>query len=181
MITVFIIIEELLFLNDKNHIMLHLIIGNTGAGKTTYALQLKAQNKGIIFSIDKWNNTLFFQDKTEEDGVDWILERIERAENMMMDTILQLENANIDSILDLGLSKFEHREKWRQFTLKHGFQYQLHFLNIDKETRKERVTKRNQEQGDSFEFEVNDEAFDFMETWFEVPGSEELVGAIVIR
>ncbi|NPD45711.1 ATP-binding protein [Lentimicrobium sp. S6] len=161
--------------------MLHLIIGNTGAGKTTYALQLKAQNKGLIFSIDKWNNTLFFQDKTEGDGVEWILERIERAENMMMDTILQLENAEVDSILDLGLSKFEHREKWRQFAKEHDFKYQIHYLNIDKETRRKRVTKRNQEQGDSFEFEVSAEAFDFMETWFEAPRSEELVGAIVVR
>lgn len=161
--------------------MLHLIIGNTGAGKTTYALQLKAKNKGIIFSIDKWNNTLFFQDKREEDNVEWILERIERAESMMMDTILQLENAKVDSILDLGLSKFEHREKWRQFAQKQGFQYQIHFLNIDKETRRERVTKRNQEQGDSFEFEVNDEDFEFMENWFEAPHTIELENAIVIQ
>ena len=161
--------------------MLHLIIGNTGAGKTTYALQLKDKTKGIIFSIDKWNNTLFFQDKTEEDGVEWILERIERAESMMMDIILQLENAEVDSILDLGLSKFEHREKWRRFAKEHDFKYQIHYLNIDKETRRQRVTKRNHEQGDSFEFEVNDEAFDFMETWFEAPRSEELVGAIVVR
>lgn len=160
--------------------MLHLIIGNTGSGKTTYALQLKPKNKGIIFSIDKWNNTLFFQDKKAEDGVEWILERIERAENMMMDTISQLENAEVDSILDLGLSKFEHREKWRRFAKEHDFKYQIHYLNIDKETRRERVTKRNQEQGDSFEFEVSDEAFDFMETWFEEPCAEELLGAVVI-
>lgn len=161
--------------------MLHLIIGNTGSGKTTYAFQLKAKNKGIIFSIDKWNNTLFFQDKKEEDGLEWILERIERIEEMMMDTISQLENAEVDSILDLGLSKFEHRKKWRQFAQKHQFNYQIHYLNIDKETRRQRVTKRNQEQGDSFEFEVNDDAFDFMETWFEAPRAEELIGAVVIE
>lgn len=35
--------------------MIHLIVGNTGAGKTTYSNKLKRKTNGIIFSIDKWN------------------------------------------------------------------------------------------------------------------------------
>jgi len=45
--------------------MIHILIGNTGAGKTTYALELKKKTKGIIFSIDKWNKSLFLADKKE--------------------------------------------------------------------------------------------------------------------
>lgn len=95
--------------------MFYLIIGNTGAGKTTYGRQLKSQNQGIIFSIDMWNNTLFLPDKTDTDGLDWFLERIERAESVILDLVHQLENAKTDTILDLGLAKFSHREKFRQF------------------------------------------------------------------
>jgi len=161
--------------------MLHLILGNTGAGKTTYAQKLKEENKAFIFSIDKWNHLLFFPDKKEEDGVDWVLERIERAEQMMMDTIQQLESLGIDSILDLGLSKIAHRDKWWHFAQDHGFKTQIHYLDIDKETRKRRVSQRNNEKGDSYEFEVNEEAFNFMESWFETPSTEELRKAIIIK
>jgi len=43
--------------------MIHLIVGNTGSGKTTYARFLKENSAAIIFSIDQWNKTLFLPDK----------------------------------------------------------------------------------------------------------------------
>ena len=100
--------------------MIHLIVGNTGSGKTTYCNQLKAQNKGVIFSIDSWNKTLFLPDKKETDGLKWFLQRIDRAEAMIQNLILQLDNAGTDAILDLGLSKFSHREKFRKFALENN-------------------------------------------------------------
>jgi predicted kinase len=160
--------------------MIHLIIGNTGSGKTTYCNQLKAQNKGIIFSIDTWNKTLFMPDKKETDGLDWFLERIDREEAMIQNLMLQLENASTDAILDLGFSKFSHREKFRKFALDNGIEFQLHYLDIPKEMRWQRVQNRNQEKGITFEFEVSENDFNFMETWFEVPTNEELQLAILI-
>ena len=154
--------------------MIHLIVGNTGSGKTTYSKELKKENNGIIFSIDKWNNTLFLSDKKPSDGLEWFLERINRAESIIMDLIAQLENAKTDSILDLGLSKFEHREKFRNFAEQKGFQLRIHFLDISKETRLKRIMKRNDEKGETFEFEVSLEDFNFMENWFEKPDNIEL-------
>ena len=112
--------------------MIHLIVGNTGSGKTTYSTELKKQTNGIIFSIDKWNKTLFLADKKPNDGLEWFLERIDRAEEMIMELVQQLENSNTDSILDLGLSKFEHREKFRKFAKSNGFKMKTHFLAISK-------------------------------------------------
>lgn len=37
--------------------MMHLITGNTGAGKATYAYKLKQRGGGVVFSIDHWNST----------------------------------------------------------------------------------------------------------------------------
>lgn len=164
----------------KKHKMIHLIVGNTGSGKTTYANELKRRINGIIFSIDKWNNTLFLPDKTPEDGLEWFLERIERAEQLILDLIHQLENSKTDTILDLGLSKFEHREKFRKFAEVNGYELRLHFIDISKTTRLQRVMKRNNEKGATFEFEVTKENFDFMETWFETPTENEMVGGVVI-
>lgn len=160
--------------------MIHLIVGNTGSGKTTYCNQLKAQNKGVIFSIDTWNKTLFLSDKKETDGLDWFLERIDRAEEMIKNLILQLENANTDSILDLGLSKFSHREKFRKFALENNIEFQFHYLNISKEERWQRILKRNAEKGVTYEFDVTLEDFNFMEDWFEQPTNQELNEAIIV-
>lgn len=73
-----------------------------GSGKTIYSNELKSKINGVIFSIDKWNNNLFLTDKKPADGLDWFLERIDRAEKLIMDLVVQLENSKTDSILDLG-------------------------------------------------------------------------------
>jgi len=161
--------------------MIHLIVGNTGSGKTTYSKELKIKTNGIIFSIDKWNKTLFLEDKKKTDGLEWFLERIERAEKMIMDLIIQLENSKVDSILDLGLSKFEHREKFRKFANLNSYELKIHFLDISKETRLNRVMKRNVEKGETFEFEVSKKDFDFMEIWFEKPSNEEMKSGLMIK
>ncbi len=160
--------------------MIHLIVGNTGSGKTTYANELKRRINGIIFSIDTWNNTLFLPDKKPEDGLEWFLERIDRAEQIILDLVNQLENSKTDTILDLGLSKFEHREKFRTFAESNGYELRTHFLDIPKATRLGRVIKRNTEKGATFEFEVTKDNFNFMETWFETPTEKEMVGGVVI-
>lgn len=160
--------------------MIHLIVGNTGSGKTTYSNQLKIKTNGIIFSIDTWNNTLFLPDKKPTDGLNWFLERIDRAENIIEDLVKQLEASKTDSILDLGLSKFEHREKFRRFAKINDFELKLHFLDISKKTRFKRVMKRNENKGDTFEFEVSKDNFDFMEDWFEKPTVHEMMEGILI-
>lgn len=161
--------------------MIHLIVGNTGSGKTTYSKELKAKTNGVIFSIDKWNNTLFLADKKPTDGLSWFLERIERAETLILDLVLQLQDSKTDAILDLGLSKFEHRDKFRTFAKLHNIEFKIHFLDFSKETRLQRVMQRNIEKGETFEFEVSKENFDFMENWFEKPTDTELIGGIIIR
>lgn len=160
--------------------MIHLIVGNTGSGKTSYANELKIRTDGIIFSIDKWNSILFLDDKKPTDGLEWFLERITRAEKLIMDLVIQLENSKTDSVLDLGLSRFEHRDKFRKFAELNGFKLTMHFLDISKGTRLNRVMKRNEEKGATFEFAVSKENFEFMERWFERPTDDEMIGGIVI-
>jgi len=160
--------------------MIHLIVGNTGSGKTTYSNTLKEKTNGIIFSIDKWNNTLFLPDKKPKDGLEWFLERIDRVESIISSLILQLEKTKTDSILDLGLSKFEHREKFRKFAKLNNIELKIHFLDVSKETRLKRIFNRNTEKGDTFEFEVSQENFEFMESWFEKPNNSEMVNGILI-
>ena len=161
--------------------MIHLIVGNTGSGKTTYANTLKKKIGGVVFSIDKWNNILFIPDKKNDNGLAWFLERIERSESLIMNLIKQLENIGVDAILDLGLSKFEHREKFRNFANTNLYKIKTHFLDISKETRLSRIFQRNETKGETFEFEVTQENFDFMKNWFEKPTVLELKKGIHIK
>lgn len=172
-------INKPIYYKQKNE-MIHLIVGNTGSGKTTYSNKLKKNNKGVLFSIDKWNNILFIPDKKSTDGLNWFLERIDRTEKIIMNLIEQLESSNTDTILDLGLSKFEHREKFRKFAKNNGFEIKLHFLDLSKKIRFKRVMSRNQKKGETFEFEVTQENFDFMENWFEKPMEKELENGVII-
>ncbi len=160
--------------------MIHLIVGNTGSGKTTYAQALKAQTRGVLFSIDQWNNTLFLPDKKSSDGLEWFLERIDRAEKMILNVVEQLEDAHTDAILDLGLSKFEHREKFRRFADEKGYELKIHFLDIPRAIRLARVLERNNKKGATFQFEVSREDFDFMENWFEAPDETEMKNGVTI-
>jgi len=154
--------------------VIHLIVGNTGAGKSTYAKRLKQEKGGVIFTIDQWNKVLFLPDKTSSDGFDWFMERIHRSESLMMELIIQLESNQTDSILDLGFSTFDHREKFREFARQKGFECTLHYLDVPSTIRKQRVKQRNLEKGDTFEFEVSDDDFAFMESHFEPPKMVEL-------
>jgi len=100
---------------------------------------------------------------------------------MIMELVQQLENSKTDAILDLGLSKFEHREKFRKFASSNNYELRIHFLDVTKETRLKRVMTRNEEKGETFEFEVSKENFDFMENWFEKPTKEEMIRGIIIK
>ena len=95
--------------------------------------------------------------------------------------IFQLERTKTDSILDLGLSKFEHREKFRKFAEKNEIEVKLYYLDVSKTTRMKRVLQRNKEKGVTFEFEVGKENFEFMEAWFERPSDKELKNGILIN
>nr|WP_299768412.1 ATP-binding protein [uncultured Dokdonia sp.] len=160
--------------------MIHMILGNTGAGKTTYALSLRDKEQGVIFSIDHWNKTLFLEDKTQEDGVDWFLERIERSDTMIQSIVKQLVVAKTPAILDLGFAKKDRRDRFYAFAKAYKIPIQLHFLDIPLETRKQRVMQRNQEKGETFQFEVSETDVEFMETWFEKPTPKELEHAYII-
>lgn len=161
--------------------MVYLITGNTGAGKTTYAQQLKKSHNGVVFSIDHWNKTLFLDDKKETDGVDWFLERIARSDAMIQSLVVQLKATETPAILDLGFAKRDRRAAFYSFFKKHNLPFELHLLDVSSETRKQRVQQRNLEKGETYQFEVSDQDFEFMETWFEPLTNEELEKATVIH
>jgi predicted kinase len=158
----------------------HLICGSTGAGKTTYAQALANRVGGVRLSIDEWMWHLFVADSPEPLSLEWAIERIARCETQMWAIADQLLARGTDVVFDVGLSKREHRDRFRTRAAQAGAS-KLHYLDVDPETRRERVRRRSaQPQNGTSSIVVTEAMFDWMEGWFETPDDDELYDAMIV-
>jgi predicted kinase len=158
---------------------IYLIAGNTGVGKSTYTRNLAQKEDAYIFSGDEWFKTLFLADVPSPSTYKWALERTERIEDQIVKEALKLIIKDMNVILDLGFFKRVQRKRVEQFFNENNVKTSLHFLDIDKKLRWERVNKRNFEKSESFEFEVSREIFEFCETIFEGLFEDEKADVII--
>lgn len=156
-----------------------LVVGLTGAGKTTYCQNLSLEKKALIYSIDKWMKALYWQDMPLDPDMQWFAEnsewytsRINRCEELMKKEMVNLKGLGISLILDLGFTARAHRLEYLKLAVSLGFKAELHFLDISSDERWKRVLKRNSEKGETFSMTVTREMFDYIEQIFE-PISEE--------
>jgi predicted kinase len=150
-----------------------LVVGCTGAGKTTYARKLTDELEAIRFSIDEWMVPLFGEDMPTPIRFDWMMERVNRCESMIFGVVQQLVARGGTAVLDLGFTKKQHREKFRVLCAEAGMSVAMHYLDVLRETRWQRVEQRNRDQGETFAMAVDRSMFDFMETMWEPPMPEE--------
>jgi predicted kinase len=150
-----------------------LIVGCTGAGKTTYARALADEIGGVRFSIDEWMVTLFGPDRPEPIEFAWMTERIGRCEAQVFAMARQLAERGVPAILDLGFTRLEHRDKFRALASAAGLGIAVHFVDVPAEERWNRVSRRNAEQGETYAMQVDREMFDFMERMWEPPAPAE--------
>ena len=152
----------------------HLICGLPGAGKTTYAEQLRLDLNGVRFSIDEWNDRLFFMDRDPTSDFHWFYERVQRCCNQMRDTAEQIIAAGNPVIFDCGLTNRQERQIFYGWAEDQGFSTSLHFLDVADTVRWDRVQVRNGEKGDTYRLDVTRDMFDFMNTIWEAPDPREL-------
>lgn len=157
-----------------------LISGSTGAGKTTYSRKLAKEKGALVFSIDEWMRTLFWMDAPKSGDVNWALERVQRCENQIWLIAKKLLDSGQSVIFDLGFSKRDQRERFKSFIVSSGHHYELHFLDVSVEIRRNRVKERNLKKSDTFEFNVDEATFEWMESYFERPTQEELAQASIV-
>ncbi len=153
---------------------IYLICGATGAGKTTYAEALALQVSGLRFSIDEWMERLYNSDKPETGIFEWLSPRVERSWAQMRDIAERLVALNVPAIFDCGLTRKQERDIFADWAAQKGFSVSLHFVDVPSETRWQRVQKRNQEQAETYQFEVTREMFDFIERMWEAPDMIEM-------
>jgi predicted kinase len=151
----------------------NLVSGSTGAGKTTFARKLAEETQAVRFSIDEWMNNLYWPDK--EPGADyrWAIERVERCERQIWASALEVLRCGQDVVLDLGFTERRQRERFAVLAEDAAVEIVTHFVTSDPDVRRARVHQRNIEKRETFEFEVTDDMFDFMEGIFEPPTEDE--------
>ncbi len=161
--------------------LIHLVCGSTGAGKTTYSMELASKIGGMRFSIDEWMTALFWMDSPEPIEFEWAMERINRCEEQIWAMAEQLAKCEVPSILDLGLTKKKHRTKFADLAAKSELPLELHFLDVPLDERWRRVEHRNQEKGATYRLEVTRTNFDFVERMWEPPTDEEMAALNGVR
>ena len=150
-----------------------MIVGCTGAGKTTYALKLADELSGVRFSIDEWMTALFWADSPQPLQFQWTIERVGRCEAQIFAIARQLAGRGIPTVLDLGFTTLAHRVKFRDLAAEAGLTASVHFIDVSAQERWCRVNRRNTERGETYAMTVDRQMFDFMEGMWEPPTDAE--------
>lgn len=108
-----------------------LVTGSTGAGKTTYALELAAREGALRLSIDEWMTTLFGPDLPTPLQFGWMMDRVYRCEAQMWAVALQAVARGTPIVVDCGLTRESHRCKWTKLAADAGLPVRLHHLDVD--------------------------------------------------
>lgn len=160
--------------------MVVLVVGMTGAGKSTYARSYAQKNKAIVYSIDNWMKTLFGDDMPDDpdskwffDNQAWYTQRISRCEDQILSLVIDRARHDQNSVLDLGFTHKSHRGKFIKALNEQGVETEIHFLDVDYKVCWSRLEKRNLEKGSTFVMTVTKDMFDYMESVFERPTEKE--------
>jgi predicted kinase len=156
------------------HIDIHLIVGSTGSGKSTFARELARRCGGVRFAIDEWMMQLFGPDRPEAAEYDWYAPRIERATEMIWRLVGDLARLRTPCVLEVGLTQRAEREAFYERVRADGLNLKLHVLDAPASLRWERVEARNQSRGETFSLQVTRDMFDFVEQMWEAPDAREL-------
>lgn len=157
--------------------VIHMICGPVGAGKTTYARELAARERGLVYTIDEWLTALYRMDQPpdQEAALPWMLERFDRTEGVIATQIRSLLALGVPAIVDLGFFRRDLRDRFRARFASEGATVRLHVVDAPVEVRRARVRARNA-GGETFSVTVDDAAFRWAESYWQPPDPDE--GAI---
>lgn len=155
---------------------IHLIIGPVGAGKSTFARQLCREHSAVCLNLDEWMARLFRADRPEEGVMQWYAERTARCIEQIWKLTQGLIEVGSNVVLEIGLIQRRDRERLYRRVDTAGYALTVYVLDAPRELRRERVERRNEQQGDTFSMVVPPHIFDLASDLWEPPDAAEQAG-----
>jgi predicted kinase len=152
---------------------IHLIEGPVGAGKSTFAFRLSRERAAPRLVLDDWMARLFRPDRPEQDLWPWYQARKERCLDQIWALTEELLDLDSDVVLELGLVQRAARRSFYERVDAAGRTLHVYLLDAPRDVRRERVRKRNAEQGATFAMVVDDEVFELASDAWEAPDEDE--------
>ncbi|MEQ1596549.1 MAG: ATP-binding protein [Casimicrobium sp.] len=153
---------------------IHLVEGPVGAGKSTYCMSLASRISGVHIALDEWFAKLFSPDRPSSDVVPWYLDRKERLLNHIWSHAQTLLASGTTPVLELGLVQRQSREEFYQRAREAGIELKIYILEASRETRRERVKRRNVERGATFSMVVPEPIFEIASDMWQSPDETEI-------
>jgi predicted kinase len=153
---------------------IHFIEGPVGAGKSTYAKAIAEKGAFSHIALDEWFARLFSPDRPQENFVAWYTERKDRLLTLILNHARAILATNRDIALELGLIQRAPRQALLRQLQQDGISFTVHVLDAPLEIRRERVHRRNAEQGATFSMVVPDHIFEIASAMWEPPDDLEL-------
>lgn len=152
---------------------IHLVIGPTGCGKSTFARELSERQGAVRFCVDEWMTVLFGPDRPDDTGRAWHAQRVERCSEHIWTISLDVLKLGVDVTLEIGLTQRAARHAFYERVDARKCELTVHVLDAPPDVRWGRVQLRNIDRGPTFSMEITREMFDFAEAMWEPPEETE--------
>lgn len=153
----------------------HLVEGPVGVGKSTFANALCKRHSGLHLDLDAWMANLFRPDRPVPGDMNGYLERKDRCIKQIWKLTCGLIEAGTDAILEPGLIQQANRQLLYNQLDDAGYTLTVYVLEASVEIRRQRVTERNIQKGDTYSMEVPDHFFELANNMWEPPDDIECV------
>jgi predicted kinase len=147
-----------------------------GAGKSTFALRLCQDHAAVRLTLDEWMAELFSQDRPDAGVMEWYVERTRRCIEQIWKLTKRLIDVDTNVVLEIGLIQRRDRERFYKRLDTAGYGLTVYVLDAARELRRERVERRNQEQGATFSMVVPPHIFELASDMWEPPDETECHG-----
>ncbi len=166
---------------NRAHVMptLHLISGLPASGKTTYALRLREETRGILFCLDRWLITAFGKYPIAAVGQEEHTRRVLASRELIWESAAEFLRRSVDVILDDGFFYREHRMGHVALAAALDADATIHFINTPMAVVRERLERRNADLP-RYNFYIDPSTLDTFLSMFERPSRDEGARLVVV-
>jgi predicted kinase len=153
---------------------LHLMCGKIASGKSTLATFLSAEQGVVLLTEDQWLSRLY------PEQIRSVADYVRLARQLRSVTgplVIDLLKAGVTVVLDFPANTPADRQWLRNLADAAQASHCLHFIDIDDDTCRARLHRRN--AGGEHDFATTDAEFDLISSYFQAPNSDEGLNVLV--